>query len=136
VPERVGDHFDRLARLWFEGRLDELARLHAFPCPYQIGGELVVMRNAPALEAWLDWHRMRLLDLGLSAIRARVSAVEMPQQERFRAWVRWTCLFGDGAPPKEFAGVYYLSRRAQAGTRIEMVDILDPVLLRRILAAV
>lgn len=124
-PLRVTAFFGDMAAQFVAGRLDEVAQPWTFPCPVEIGGQLVVMRNAEAFEAHLAERRTALMGEGLTALTPRVSAIEMPRQGRFRVWVRWSFHFGDRTQEESHATVYFMASRPDGQLTIEMMDVVQ-----------
>lgn len=116
--------FGRLGGLFVEGRLREMTAFWSFPCPIEMDGRLVVMRDPPELEDFFATRRAKAMEVGLTAFEPRISAIEMPRQGRFRVWMRWAHTFGNVCLLDENGSVYYLSRRPMGDLTIEMMDIV------------
>lgn len=116
--------FAHLGRLFVEGRTREMTGYWSFPCPVEVNGSLVVMRDAPALEEFFAAKRAAAREVGLTGFAPRIAAIEMPRQGRFRVWIRWAHTFGNVCLLDENGSVYYLARRHGGALTIEMMDIV------------
>ncbi|TNC52039.1 hypothetical protein FHG66_04370 [Rubellimicrobium rubrum] len=121
-PLAVTPLFVRLGELFVKGRLDEMSRHFAFPCPIEIEGGLVVIRTPKVLEAFLATRRSSALLAGMTQMTPRIAAIEMPRKGRFRVWLRWEYIFEDVCLPDEYGSVYYLAQKPWGELMIEMVD--------------
>ena len=67
--------------------------------------------------------------MGLNTLKhqpAKVAAIEMPRNRRFRVWLRWVRHYGDRVREDECGTVCYLVRDAWGGLAIEMIDMVPP----------
>ena len=112
----------RLGELILAGRLEEATRFWSFPCPVEVEGELMVMRDAQALEAFFR-HRSELArKAGLLRLIPRIVAIEVPRDGRFRVWLHWIHHFPDRAEEDRTPSVYFMVRRPSGELSIEMMD--------------
>ena len=124
-PLRVTAFFVAMGEDFVAGRLGEVVQAWSFPCPVEIDGQLVVMRNSDAFEAYLAQRHSAVLAAGLTALKPRVSAIEMPRKGRFRVWLRWTSHFGDRTQDENHGTVYFMAFRPDGRLTIEMMDLVQ-----------
>ncbi len=136
-PLAVTAFFAQLGVLFVQGRLAEMTGFWSFPCPVEVGGRLVVMRDPPMLRDYFARRHDQAQVDGLTAMIPRIAAIEMPRQGRFRVWLRWQYEFADLCVPDDAASLYYMARSAGGGLSIEMMDLvrLPPVSARAMLTA-
>lgn len=113
----------RLGELFVAGRLREATEFWTFPCPIEEAGELLVMRDADALEAFLRRRRKAAGEAGLLAMTPRIIALEVPRNDRFRVWLRWLYRYPTHAEEASDTAVYYIHRRPSGELTIEMMDV-------------
>ncbi|WP_210527136.1 hypothetical protein [Rubellimicrobium arenae] len=123
-PQPVSAFFQRLGDLFVQGRIREMTGSWAYPCPVEVQGGLVVMRNAAMMEAFLAMRHADAIQRGLTAMIPRIAAIEMPRKERFRVWLRWEYEFRDQCVPDEYGSLYYLARNPWGTLTIEMLDVV------------
>ena len=113
-----------LGELFVAGRLREITRFWSFPCPVELEGELIVMQDADALEAFLRRRREEARQNGLRAMTPRITAVEVPRGGRFRVWLRWSYLLGDRLQEDVNPSLYYMLRKPSGELSIEMMELV------------
>jgi len=123
-PLAVTSFFTQLGALFVQGRFTEMAAFWSFPCPLEIGGDLVVMRDPAMLADHFAHQHVQARQDGLTAMIPRIAAIEMPRQGRFRVWLRWQYEFADLCVPDEAASLYYMARTSRGGLTIEMMDLV------------
>jgi len=113
------EHLQRLlddtARLIAAGQVDAAAARCDFPLPLHLDGHLRLVPDAAALGALLSATRARH-----GAPEARLVAVELPRNGRFRLWL---ALWAAGGAATGTDLVCYC-REDRGGLRLEMVDVL------------
>jgi hypothetical protein len=123
-PLGVTAFFSHLGEQFVEGRLEEIADRWTFPCPVEVGGQLVVMREPKVFVAYLVEQRQVALSRGLTGMKPRVSAIEMPRNGRFRVWLRWMLQYGDHVEQMDDGVVYFMSAAPGGRLSVEMMDIV------------
>lgn len=123
-PLSVTALITRLGDLFMADRLSEATRYWAFPCPVEVDGELMVMRDACALEAFFQRRRELARERGVLSLSVRVIAVEVPRDGRCRAWFRWVRTYADRVEEDQRTSVYYMVRKPTGEIVIEMMDIV------------
>lgn len=127
MRESAGDLLTRMGELFMSGRLDEMSAMWTFPCPVEIGGELVVLRDPQQLRTYFASLRAAALAAGVLRLAPSVIAVEIPRGDRFRAWIRWVRHLRGGAREMDaFGSLYYLVRRPSGALAIEMMELFEP----------
>ncbi len=123
-PISVTALITRLGHLFMEDRIGEATRFWSFPCPVEVDGELMVMRDARALEAFFQRRRELARERGLLSIEPRIIAVEVPRDGRCRAWFRWVRRYADRVEEDGETSVYYMVRKPSGEFTIEMMDVV------------
>lgn len=116
--------FTQLGLLFVQGRISEMTAYWTFPCPVEVEGQLVVMRDASDLARFFAERRAGAMEAGLTAFEPRIAAIEMPRAGRFRVWLRWALTFGNVCLMEEQVSLYYMARKPRGGLTIEMMDIV------------
>lgn len=124
-PLGVTAFFSLLGRQFVQGRLEEMVRYWAFPCPVEVEGQLVVMRNPEVFVTYLAERRATALASGLTDMTPRISAIEMPRKGRFRVWLRWVFRFGDLTEEEDHGMVYFMCSGPDGRLTIEMMDVVQ-----------
>lgn len=120
----ASDLLGRLGDLFTADRLREATELWSFPCPVEVAGELTVMKDAEALEAFFRSRHDGARIAGMTALVPRIIAIEMPRKHRFRVWLRWVHRFDTHEEEEEHTSVFYFVRKPWGGLSIEMMDIV------------
>ncbi len=110
-PLGVSALFGRLGQLFAQECLRGMTEFWAYPCPVEVNGSLVVMRDSTALERFYARRRLGPQEAGLVALEPQIIAVEIPRNGRFRVWLRWRHVFADSAVTEEDVSLYYMTRR-------------------------
>lgn len=121
-PLSVTALITRLGELFMAGRLREARRFWSFPVGVE--GELIVMRDADALEAFFRKRREVARAAGVIALTPRIIAIEVPRNGRFRVWFRWMPHFEDYVGEDPTPSLYYMVRKPSGELSIEMMDIV------------
>jgi hypothetical protein len=110
----------RAERLW-NGQFDALAAQYIYPLPMYMGSSRLIVRNADEAASMLCLLRSAYLQRGVIALQPRVTALDLPREGRFRAWVDWHEL---AIPAEEtrLSSVIYYCRMTASGVRTEMVN--------------
>ena len=124
-PLGVTAFFGLLGEQFAQGRLEERASNWTFPCPVEVGGQLVVMRGPEVFVTYLAERRSAALNRGLTAMTPRISAIEMPRNGRFRVWLRWVFLYGDRVEEEDYGMVYFMAAAPDGRLTIEMMDAVQ-----------
>ena len=122
MPQSVTGLFVRYSELVRSRNLREVARFYRFPCLIELPDRTVVAMNMDELEALLTERSTHLAAAEVIDITARVAAVEMPRENRFRAWVRWAYHYPDRVEPDGAGIIYYLVRSPGGLIAIEMLS--------------
>jgi hypothetical protein len=123
-PTSVTALFVRLGQLFAEGRTAEMAQFWSYPCPIEVNGTLVVMRDAAALASVMAERRRRASEAGLLMLEPHIVAVEIPRGGRFRVWLRWVHHYEGASATEENVSLYFLARQADGTPIIEMMDLV------------
>ena len=123
-PLGVTSFFGLLGEQFVQGRLEAMAGHWAFPCPVEVSGQLVVMRDPQVFVTYLSGRRDEALSQGLTAMTPRISAIEMPRNGRFRVWLRWRLHFGDRVDVEDHGMVYFMAVASDSRMTIEMMDMV------------
>ena len=124
-PLGVTAFFGQLGEQFAQGRLEEMAGHWTFPCPIEVGGQLVVMRGPEVFVTYLAQRRAAAMARGLTAMTPRISAIEMPRNGRFRVWLRWVFRFGDHVEEEDHGMVYFMAAAPDGRLTIEMMDAVQ-----------
>lgn len=122
MPQSVTGLFVRYAALLRSRNLREAARFYRFPCLIEFPDRTVVAMNIDQLEALLVEWSSHIAAAEVIDVTARVAAVEMPRENRFRAWVRWAYHYPDRIEPDGAGVIYYLTRSPGGLIAIEMLS--------------
>jgi hypothetical protein len=117
----VTAHLRRRAELLLGGHFDQVAAQYLFPLPLYLGASRVIVRNAVEATDILCLLRAAYLERGVIALQPRVTAIDLPRDGRFRAWVDWHEL----ALPVEksrVSSVLYYCKSTPTGLRTEMIN--------------
>lgn len=117
---QITTHLQTRADLLLSGQIDRLVADYLFPLPVFLHSSRLLIQTADQAASVLSHLRDALVDRGVVALRAKVSAVDLPRADRFRAWVDWHEIVGPSEPPRLSQAVYYC-RQTDAGLRTEMV---------------
>lgn len=121
---RLQKFFDRHMRQLLQGHLAEFVSDYDFPMALHLQDALVVYPSAgKMLEATQDYHSW-LVATGVTSMRVRLNAVDIPRQERFRVWTTIFQARGSGQPANRTESIYYL-RRKRGRFLIEMVNCTE-----------
>ena len=123
-PISVTALITRLAELYVADRLWEATQFWSFPCPVEVDGELMVMRDATALEAFFRRRRELARAAGLQELTPRIIAIEVPRDGRFRVWFRWIARLADRVVEDSNTSLYYMVRKPSGELSIEMMDLV------------
>ena len=114
-----------LGELFLADRLREVTQFWSLPCPVEVEGELLVMHDASALEAFLRQRRELARRASLLAMTPQAVAVEVPREDgRFRIWLRWAYGFADHTESDPDLSVYYMVRKPSGELSIEMMTLV------------
>ncbi len=126
MPANVAALVEEIARCLSEGRLDDLASLHRFPCAFEARGRLDVFLRPADLAAAVGRWRERKWRRGVRRISARVVARDLgPEGRRCRAWVQWTDHLADGTAEDGGTDLLFLSGHDRGALAVEMIDFLS-----------
>lgn len=117
----VTAHFRRRADLLLGGRFDQVAAQYVYPLPLYLGASRVIVRNAVEATDILCLLRAAYLERGVIALQPRVTAIDVPRDGRFRAWVDWHELALPVEQSRISSSIYYL-KSTPAGLRTEMIN--------------
>ncbi len=119
--DRVQELIQWRADLLMAGRSDDLAGEYVFPLAMYLGKTPLVVPDRAQLAMVLDQvcanHRAR----GVRHLTARVVAMDLPRQGRFRVWASYHEQDVSGRAVGQSTGVLYC-RLTEQGIRTEMVD--------------
>jgi hypothetical protein len=114
-------HLDQRGALLVSGQIDVLLAAYTFPLPVFLEERLLLVRSHDQARAILDRVRGSLTDRGVTRVKPKVTAVELPRAGRYRVWVDWH----EGAVPPDASllmqAIYYCRDTAD-GCQIEMVN--------------
>jgi hypothetical protein len=129
-------HLAQRGDMLMSGQIDTLLATYVFPLPVFVEERLLLVQSPDQAHAILDHVRRSLANRGVTRLRPKVTAVELPRAGRYRVWVDWH----EGAAGFDVAGLsqaIYYCRETEDGPRIEMVNytkLASPVLNRQIVA--
>jgi hypothetical protein len=110
--------------LLLAGRHDDLAREYLYPLPVYLGGRQQVLRDTAEMEQSLRRLQSIASAMGITRMEARVRAIELPRQGRFRVWVSHRDL-GPGEEVKNAGQFVHYCRLTEHGIKTEMSDYPD-----------
>lgn len=129
-------HLQLRSDLLLSGRYEELSRHYLLPqAIYLTDSPWVLRHTADAVTAMTRLHQM-LRDRNVQRRVPKVTALQLPREGRFRAWVRWFEYAADPALNRTSEIVYYF-RETPAGLKSEMLEFKEMKLpeFRQILPA-
>jgi hypothetical protein len=102
-------------------RYEDLAREYLYPMALYMNGQMLVVRDSDhMIEIWMKLQATRKLR-GITELCAKVTAVELPRNGRFRVWVRHFEMNDLGQVVVQSDGVHYC-RDTEHGIRGEMAE--------------
>ena len=121
----VTAHLRRRADLLFGGHYDQIAAQYSYPLPMYLGTTRVIVRNPDEACSILCLLRAAYLERGVIALQPLVTAVDLPRDGRFRAWVDWHELARSAQESRASSVVYYC-KSIPTGLRTEMINCARP----------
>lgn len=114
-------HFQAQADQLLAGELDGFGEMFSLPLPIHAPGALTVVLDPVGGTDFLNRMRAEWAGRGIVALRPKVSAIELPKDNRFRVWIDWTEInsAGDEAPGST---IIYYCRKCSTGLRTEMMQ--------------
>jgi hypothetical protein len=103
------------------GQFDRIVAEYCFPLPVHLGPSRVIVRSPEEATAMLGLQQAAFLGRGVISLQPCVTAMDLPRDGRFRAWVDWHEQAHPGQRAQLSTAIYYC-RQTPAGFRIEMVD--------------
>lgn len=103
------------------GRYDLMVAEYQLPLSIFLDGRPQVMRTASEVWGFFQGFHSAMRAAGLVRLHARVMAVDLPRNGRFRVWTEWS---GSGAarPPVPIATTICYCRETRQGVETEMIE--------------
>lgn len=129
MADRVTTFLMLLADRLAAGPLDAVTQMHSYPLPMQIAdGALDVVWSASHHASFLAEQREAMAERGVRRIVAEIGGIEVSQDQRGRAWVRWLHLGTGDRLVAEVPSVLFLRRFPDGEMRVEMLHFITPPL--------
>lgn len=117
----ISQLMDWRAGLLRDGRVEDLARQHLFPLAVYSGGAARPVASASQLADLFQTMHQNIRLLGDARLNAKVRAVELPRNGRFRVWTEWL-LESPGKPDQMVARTVDFMRDTPKGPMTEMLE--------------
>jgi hypothetical protein len=117
----VASQFGMRADWLLAGRYDDIAAGYRYPLPVFLGTRRMIVCSPDEAKAMLALQHSVHLGRGVRKLTPKVTALDLPQGDRFRVWVDW---HEQADAPKDCrvsSALYYCSL-APTGLQIEMVN--------------
>ena len=124
VYQRVQDLFQWKADLLMANRLSDLAGEYIFPWTVYVGDRPLSVSSADAFIFAIGNYRDHMIDRGTARCVAKLTALDIPRNGRFRAWVSHYEMGANQKLLREMRMVHYC-RDTEAGIRCEMTECWD-----------
>jgi len=114
-------HFQAQADQLLAGDLGGFGEMFSLPLPIHAPDGLTVVLDPAGGTDFLNLMRAEWAKRGVVALRPKVSAIELPKDNRFRVWIDWTEINAAGVEAPGSTIIYYC-RKGPFGLRTEMVQ--------------
>jgi hypothetical protein len=117
----ITEHLQRRGDLLLSGQYEELSRLFMLPQALYLSDTPWVLRDTADVVAAMGRLHQMLRGRQVNRRVPKVTALQLPRQGRFRAWVRWSEYSADPAQNRTSEVVYYF-RETPSGLKTEMLE--------------
>lgn len=117
----ITEHLQRRGDLLLSGQYEELSRLFLLPQAIYLSDTPWVLCNTGEVVAAMGRLHQMLGDRQVQRLVPKVTALQLPRQGRFRAWVKWSETSADPAQNRTSELVYYF-RETPDGPKSEMLE--------------